>query len=133
MTTQELRNTHDQRLAGLRILVVEDEFYIADDVARALEGAGAQVVGPVPTLARAEEQIGEDGFDFAILDLNLHGENGVQIAERLAAQHIPFVFATGYGSPSVPDRFSHVPKCEKPFDPGALVGLVARTVAKRAT
>jgi hypothetical protein len=38
-------------LAGKRLLVVEDEYMIPRDVARALEGAGAQVVGPVGTVA----------------------------------------------------------------------------------
>ncbi|WP_281066242.1 hypothetical protein [Rhizobium sp. N4311] len=36
-----------ETLAGLAILVVEDDYFIADELARSLARAGAQVVGPV--------------------------------------------------------------------------------------
>ena len=40
-------------LEGRRVLVVEDEFFLADDLVRALKRHGAEVVGPVPSLDRA--------------------------------------------------------------------------------
>lgn len=129
---EEGKTPKGHELAGLRILLVEDEYFIADDLARALSGAGASIVGPCATVARAERAIDADGIDFAILDLNLHGESGVQVAEHLLRLEIPFAFATGYGSPSVPDRFRDLPRCEKPFDPEALVKLVARSIREHA-
>lgn len=42
--------SHDSPLAAKRILVVEDEYFIARDLERALRAADAIVVGPVATL-----------------------------------------------------------------------------------
>ena len=42
-----------QQLGGpLKVLVVEDEFFLADDIATMLRGTGATVAGPVPTPPR---------------------------------------------------------------------------------
>ena len=57
----------ENSLLGLRVLVVEDEFYIADDLARALRAAGASVIGPCATVAQAEAAVVDSAFDFAIL------------------------------------------------------------------
>jgi len=119
-------------LAGARVLLVEDEYYIADDLRRLLDGAGASVVGPVSTLAKAHKALDEDAFDCAVIDLNLHGESAIPIADRLAQQGHSFAIATGYGSGSVPDRYKDVPRIEKPFDPPALIQLVAKLSCARA-
>jgi len=118
----------DQRLDlhGTRILVVEDEYYIADDLKRMLESAGALVLGPMSTLSSASEAIDEDAFDCAVVDLNLHGESAVPVADRLFDLGKSFAIATGYGSPAVPERLSSVPRIEKPFDPPALLQLVGQ-------
>jgi DNA-binding NtrC family response regulator len=110
-------------LAGMRVLLVEDEYYIADDVQRILTAAGAEIVGPMPTVAQAQSAIEDGAFDCVVLDLNLHGESAVPLAERLAQEGQPFAIATGYGSPAVPDRLKGKPRIEKPFDPEALVKL----------
>ena len=56
------------------ILVVEDDYMIADDLRRDLEAAGARVLGPVPSLPEALELLrGADRLDAAVLDVNLHG------------------------------------------------------------
>ena len=113
-------------LAGMKILVVEDEYFIADDVRRCLAEAGATVIGPKPNLAKATEAIAAGGFDCVVLDLNLDGESGIPLADRLAELQIPFVIATGYDSPAIPERLRSVERCEKPFDPPALVRILDR-------
>lgn len=112
-------------LKGARILIVEDEYYIADDLRREFRAAGADVVGPVSTLETAHRALDENEFDCALLDLNLHGESAIPIADRLVERRTPFAIATGYGSGAVPDRFKAVPRIEKPFDPTALLQLVS--------
>ena len=103
-----------------RVLVVEDEYYLAQDLARALQKLGAQVVGPVPTLEAALALIGAEPVDAAVLDINLRGEEVYPVADALAERGIPFVFATGYDRSSIPATYQDVPRWEKPFDPHEL-------------
>ena len=119
--------SHDNQrlpLQGARVLVVEDEYYIADDLRRELIAAGARVVGPVSTVPAAFEAIDRGEFDCAVIDLNLHGVSAVSVANRLIEEGKSFAIATGYGSDVVPDRLKGVPRIEKPFDPPALLRLV---------
>ena len=113
-------------LAGKRVLLIEDEYYVADEVRRILVDLGAEVVGPVGTVGSANSVIDEGQFDCAVLDLNLHGESAIPIAKRLAAEGWSFAISTGYGSGTVPNELSTVPRIEKPFDPPALVQLLAQ-------
>jgi DNA-binding NtrC family response regulator len=112
------------RLDGIRVLLVEDEYYIADDMRQVLKRAGAEVVGPVATLDKAQLALDDGGFDCAIVDLNLHGQSAVPIAERLLEQGRSFGIATGYGSMAVPDSLKNVPRVEKPFDAEKVVELL---------
>ena len=127
------KNPPDQapRLSGKRVLLVEDEYYIADDLRRTLIAAGAKVVGPYATLAKAQGALDRNGFDCAVIDLNLHGESAIPIADRLIEDGKSFAIATGYGSAAVPDRFNEVPRIEKPFDPPAVLKLVEQLSSTR--
>lgn len=119
------------RLDGSRILLVEDEYYIADDLQRILTAAGASVVGPCSTVAIAQDAVNQGAFDCAVVDLNLHGESALPIADQLVAKGRSFAIATGYGSPAVPAHLKAVPRIEKPFDPSALLNLVAQLSCAR--
>ncbi|MFP3546706.1 response regulator [Rhizobium sp. SIMBA_035] len=107
-------------LAGKKILIVEDEYFVADDVRRTLEGAGASVVGPAPSVEAGMALIDTHAIDGAILDIRLDGETVFPIAERLQLLGIPFVFATAYVRNQVPDRYSGYHLCEKPAELGAI-------------
>jgi DNA-binding response OmpR family regulator len=73
------------RFDGKRVLIVEDEYMIARDLALALEDAGAEVVGPAGTIQDALELIEDnDGIDGAVLDVNLHGERIYPVADLLS-------------------------------------------------
>lgn len=117
---------HAPDLRGARILVIEDEYYIADDLRRTLKSAGAEIVGPVATLRQALAQIEAGAFDCAVVDLNLHGESALPAAHRLREAGKSFAIATGYAPTSVPEEVGDVPRIEKPFDPPALLQLVAQ-------
>src|SRR5690242_12211001 len=56
-------------LTGARVLLVEDEYYIADDLRRTLRAVGATVVGPAPTLSIAMDLFDEGNLDCAVIDL----------------------------------------------------------------
>jgi DNA-binding response OmpR family regulator len=108
------------------VLIVEDEYFIAREVALALESTGAKVLGPVGTVADARELIVGTTPDFAILDINLHGETIFDFADELAARDIRFVFATGYDADVIPERYRNILRWEKPFDAAALVKALSR-------
>lgn len=109
-------------LNGRRILVVEDEFLLADELQHELEDAGAEVIGPAATVASALNMLqATDGLDGALLDMNLGmaGEKVYPVADALAARGVPFVFVTGYDGHTLDERYAHVPRCVKPVDVGA--------------
>lgn len=116
-------------LVGLRVLVVEDEYFVADDIVRALEKLGADVVGPFASRERAFDAFGSGThIDVAVLDINLRGDAVFPLADVLRERGVPFVFATGYDEASVPPPYRDVPRWEKPFDPGELVKALPRLV-----
>ena len=113
-------------LTGCRVLLVEDEYYIADDLCQALEGCGAEVVGPVPSLDKALPLAESERLTCAVLDINLRGESGLKVAEALHRRNVPFVYSTGYSSTSVPDNLKGAAHLEKPFRVEELLHAVSQ-------
>lgn len=105
-------------LAGRRVLVVEDDYFIAEDMACQLEAGGADVVGPVGSVKAALGLIDQtERIDGAVVDINLHDEMSWPVADALLQRVVPFVFATGYDGAIIPARYDQVVRCEKPVDP----------------
>ena len=103
-------------LTGYRVLVVEDEYFIADDLRSALERCGAEVAGPVGCPGEATALLdGDAPIHLAVLDIDLHGEPAYGLAETLRERGVPFVFATGYGADFIPAAYAAVPRWEKPY------------------
>lgn len=114
----------------IKILVVEDEYFVAADLALALARVGAQVVGPVSTEEEALALLDAgERIDAAVLDINLRGEMVYPLADALRERGVPFVFATGYGASILPMRFRSVPRWEKPFDYQALAQSIPDILA----
>lgn len=97
---------------GSRILIAEDEYPVAADLSRYFRSMGAIVVGPVPTVAMAQEMSKQ--VDAAILDIDLNGETIFPVADELLRRHVPFVFFSGRGGAAIPERFRHVGHLAKP-------------------
>lgn len=116
----------DRPLQGSRILVVEDEYFLAADIQEALTAAGADVVGPVATVDEAAALLASAGtIDLAILDINIQGEPIFPIADRLRSDGVPFAFATGFDQWLIPERFENVPHMEKPQKASSIVAQMA--------
>lgn len=113
-------------LDGKAILVVEDEFFQAQDLADALTRAGARLVGPFPSLSAAVEAL-EAGVrvDAAVLDINLRGRVVYGVADALAARGIPFLFATGYDPAFLAPAHQGRPVCRKPVALPKMLGVLA--------
>lgn len=117
-------------LNGCHILIVEDEYLLAQDLRAELADAGAVVAGMAGTVAGALEQIESLArLDGAILDVNLRGESVFPVADRLAARGVPFLFTTGYDASALPPRFRHVVRCEKPMNMASVVRAIGKVVA----
>ena len=97
------------------ILIVEDEPLIAMMLEDFLESLGHRVHGTCDSVSDALEQIGKGGFDFAILDVNLKGENVWPVAAELRSKGVPFVIASGGHVDPPPAEFAAVPLIEKPY------------------
>src|SRR5688572_21307854 len=102
-------------MTAKRILVVEDEFLIALDIATVLEQAGLVVVGPVGTVSQALDLLGREEVHGALLDASLPGAPVTGIADALRAKQIPFVFVTGHSREQLPAQYREVPLVKKPF------------------
>lgn len=109
-------------LKGRRLLVVEDDFFIVEELLRQLEQAGLEVVGPEGNLGKAMVLLGStQHLDGAILDINLQGEMVFPLADALVSRSIPFVFLTGYEPAIIPPRLSHIKLCDKRVELEALM------------
>jgi CheY-like chemotaxis protein len=103
-----------------KVLVVEDEFLVSMMITDMLTDLGHDVIGTAADLASAVRKSSSLPVDFAVLDVNLNGELSYPAADALVARGIPFLFATGYSSKGVQNRYNGVPKLQKPFDIKAL-------------
>ena len=83
-------------LAGLSVLLVEDEYLIALDAAEILRSLGAKDVEIVASFERTAKRAVEGQFDLAVLDVNINGQYSFPIATAIGQRGIPIVFATGY-------------------------------------
>ncbi|MGM9475953.1 sigma 54-interacting transcriptional regulator [Pedobacter sp. GSP4] len=76
-----------------KILIVEDEFIIADTLRGILKRAGYQVCGIADTVAEAMEAVQTHHPDFVLVDIFLIGElSGIDLANRLSELNIPFIY-----------------------------------------
>ncbi|MDB5393952.1 MAG: response regulator receiver protein [Rhodospirillales bacterium] len=117
-------------LDARRILVVEDDYTIASNLAKSLENLGAVVVGPAGSVANAMLLIeGGAKLDAAVLDIHLGAEKVYPVAEALLTRGVPFVFTTGYSHASIPNAFAKQDLCEKPVDTRALARLLSARLA----
>lgn len=119
-------------LAGKHVLVIEDEYFIAADLKRALAAAGAEVVGPSGDLAAGLALLDARPIDVAVLDVNLEGDFSYAIADALTARDVPFLFVTGYDGWALPEAYRDAPRIAKPFLLHAVVERVAELVEGRS-
>lgn len=119
-----------QSIAGLQVLLVEDQVLIAMDAEMMLADAGIETVVTASSSGDALNRLKSFTPSIAVLDINLGRDTSVPVAEELVRRGIPFVFATGYDDRSlVPDELLSVPVVRKPYDASALVRALADRLA----
>ncbi|BDV36836.1 response regulator [Methylocystis bryophila] len=102
-------------LQGLRILIVEDNPYIAIALEEMLTEQGLVIAGVAGALDDALLLAASTALDIALLDVNVGDRKIDPVAETLVARGKPFVFATGCGRAGLPEAFLDRPVVEKPF------------------
>jgi DNA-binding LytR/AlgR family response regulator len=113
-------------LAGLRILIVEDEFLLAMELEALLEQHSCMVLGPVSSVRHALALIDGEQPELALLDVNLKGERATPVAAALQARGVPFVLITGYSGPQLSEpELRAAPRIDKPVNCRALKRAVA--------
>ncbi|WP_420135681.1 response regulator [Rhodopseudomonas sp.] len=110
------------------VLIVEDEFLIAMDLAHMLEGLGWRVIGPAPDVQAAFRLLEMERPVVALLDVNLGKELVTPIAETLKAQGVPFAVASAYDEPEKVGGavLAGVPNAGKPTSVRLLVAVLAQ-------
>ena len=119
-------------LEGRCVLVVEDEYLIARNVARLVRSLGAKVLGPVGRLAEAQDLCRNGTFDGAILDVQLADGGVYPLADELMARGVPIILATGFESAVLPPRFRDLPRLDKPYDDDEVLRRVLEVFGPKA-
>ena len=104
------------RPAGCSVFLVEDEVMIGMMVADMLEELGHSVAAEAGDIGEAVKLAQSTDFDLAILDVNVNGKVITPVAELITARNRPFIFATGYGSKGLDERFRDEITLQKPFE-----------------
>lgn len=104
-------------LVGRTVLLLEDNMIVALEAEDTLLDLGAQAVWAASTLREAEAIINREPIDLAMLDINIGLDTSLDLASRLAARGVPFIFASGYGDDvRLAEGQAAVPILKKPYD-----------------
>jgi len=120
-------------LQDRRVLIVEDEYMIAEAMSRGLRRAGATVLGPVANVSSAMALLREEDVDSAVLDINLGDQKVYPVVDALLARGARCVFATGNDPLDIPDTYASMRRCEKPVGIDCLIQALNEGIATVAT
>lgn len=99
-----------------RLLVIEDEFFVAAHIENVLSDDGHEVIGPVGTLDEARALARSEELDGALLDVNLDDGRIDEVADILTDRHIPFIFVTASARDNLPAAYRELVIVHKPFN-----------------
>lgn len=105
----------DPKFSGRDVLVIEDEEMIASVIEEMLLDLGCRQVWIAGSAKDARTVLAQHRPHAVILDVNLGGDSGFELAQSLTDAKIPFVFATGYGRHGLPEQWAACPIIQKPF------------------
>jgi DNA-binding response OmpR family regulator len=99
----------------VRVLILEDDPFIALDLQAILESEGHEIVGVFDSISEAQEHL-EDSFDYALLDIDVVGGKSFGIAAELYGRRIPFAFVSASRPSEIPPGLRHAAFISKPFE-----------------
>ena len=113
------------------VLIVEDEAFVAWDLAQTLETSTRTVVGPAHNLVSGFRLATEEHICAAVLDINLGDEIVWPLAEELSGRGIPFGFVSAnLQHAELQGRFADAPKLSKPVRDRDLIAMVDQLMAQ---
>jgi DNA-binding response OmpR family regulator len=120
--------------SGSKILVVEDNYLLAQVVCDFVAECGFDPIGPASGLETGLVYAREAPLDGAILDINLDGHFCFPICSVLVQRGIPFCFLTGYSHLSmIPQQFRGAPLVSKPFEPEEMRSVIEMMLSGQLT
>ena len=122
-------------MSGLKILVVEDEIVVADNICEILEALGYEVAEPAINYTQALEAIEEEAPDLLMLDIQLAGsKDGIELAQKVTELYnIPYIFLTSNADPRTVERAKQLSPSAylvKPFNRDDLYTSIEMAIAK---
>lgn len=115
-------------LEDKRVLIVEDEYLIAQDIKEMVLAFGGRPVGPVPSLQAARELSASQPVELALIDYNLRDEAALPLVEMLLSDGVATVIVTGYDHSALPARFADMPVVSKPPAKSSLKAAIVRAI-----
>ncbi|MGH7785674.1 MAG: response regulator [Candidatus Binatia bacterium] len=121
---------NEASLRGTRVLIVEDNYVVADALRFLLEGYHCEVTAMAPNLEQAFAAVAAGPIDVAILDINLNGTSVVPLADYLGERGLRFVFVSGYGDVELlPEHLRGRPRLDKPVEGERLMQTLSDLVS----
>ena len=116
-------------LHNLHILIIEDDYYQAEDTRDYITMAGGAIVSCWGTPPNLDELLMSQRVDVALLDINLGVKQSFDLARELSAKDIPFVFLTGYDSDILPKDLSEARLISKPAAESSVIEAIVESVS----
>lgn len=104
-----------------RVLIVEDDWFYAQNAVAAVEESGSVVIGPFPSVLDAEEILSSSGADAALLDIDVLDGTTFELARKLIAAQVPVVFHSDWSVDRMPADLCDIPIVSKWKGPSAAV------------
>jgi len=115
-------------LKGVRVLVVEDHWHVANALRSFLEAEGMKVSGPVATTADAQRLATEQKPDLAVVDIHLKLETAYVLIHQLDDLGVRVVVLSGYAVlPELTEKVVTV--LQKPFNAPELLGALRHALS----
>jgi DNA-binding response OmpR family regulator len=123
-----------QHASNLRVLICEDEYLLATELASELSRHNITVAGIMSRVADVEAAIADASFNAnaAVLDVKLIDGDTFSLVEPMRAKGMAIVFCTAYRQRDLPPEYAEMPVVGKPTDVGELLAAFTDASGKEA-